>query len=156
MILMLFQVAWCRTVCYGDSMDGAHLIMGMFSTMAALIVASIWNQHREAARTRAECSRQIERASKENTHQIGRVSEKLSGEFDKLRDEFNEHRRVTRRGHDRLRKAFDRNNGTTQRKLDKITDSLADARERLARIEGRLETAGPSVTNPELDSSEAA
>ena len=146
---MLFQVARCRTVCYGGSVDGAdlNLIMGMFSTMAALIVASIWNQHREAANTRTECTRQIDRAS-----------EKLSGEFDKLRDEFNEHRRVTKRRHGRLRKAFDRNNGTTQRKLDKITDSLADARERLARIEGRLETGGPTVTDSELDSdsSEAA
>ena len=86
------------------------------------------------------------------------MSEKLSSEFDKLRDEFSEYRRVTRRRHDRLRKAFDRNNDTTQRKLDKITDSLADARERLARIEGRLETGGPTVTDPELDSdsSEAA
>ena len=182
MILMLFQVVRCRTVCYGGRVDGAdlNLIMGMFSAMAALIVASIWNQHREATRTRAECTRQIERASgentrqieqasgentrqieqasKENTHQIERASEKLSGEFDKLRDEFSEHRRVTRKRHDKLWKALDRNNDTTQRKLDKITDSLADARERLARIEGRLETGGPTVTDPELDSdnSEAA
>ena len=39
-------------------MDGAdlNLIMGMFSTMAALIVASIWHQHREATRTRAGAS----------------------------------------------------------------------------------------------------
>ena len=159
-------------------MDGAdlNLIMGMFSAMAALIVASIWNQHREATRTRAECSRQIERASGENTHQIEQASkentrrieqaseklsgafDKLSGEFDKLRDEFSEHRRVTRKRHDKLWKALDRNNDTTQRKLDKMTDSLADARERLARIEGRLETGGPTVTDPELDSdnSEAA
>ena len=141
-------------------MDGAdlNLIMGMFSAMAALIVASIWNQHREAARTRAECTRQIEGATAENTRQIERASESLSGQFDKLRDELNEHRRVTRKRHDRLRKALDQSNDTTQRKLDKITDSLADARERLARIEGRLETGGPTGTDSELDSdsSEAA
>ena len=201
---MWFQVAWCLSVCYGGRVDGAdlNLIVGMFSAMAALIVASIWNQHREAARTRAECTRQIERAtaentrqierasgenthqierafgectrqieraskentrqieqaSKENTRQIERASERLSGEFNELRDEFSEHRRVTRKRHEKLWKALDRNNDTTQRKLDKITDSLADARERLARIEGRLETGGPTVTDPELhsDSSEAA
>ena len=121
-----------------------NLIMGMFSAMAALIVASIWNQHREAAKTRAESTRQIERAAQESTRQIERATDKLS-------EEFREHRRVSEKRHDELKKVFDANHETTQHKLDKITDSLGDARERLARIEGHLHIAGPTPPGSERD-----
>ena len=94
-----------------------NLIMGMFTAMAALILGSIWNQHREGANSRAEYKHDLERAT-----------DKLSAEFNNFKEtEFNE-----------LKKTVDKNHETTQHKLDKITDSLADARERLARIEGHL------------------
>ena len=86
-----------------------NLIMGMFTAMAALIVGSIWNQHRESANARSEYKHDLERAT------------------GKLSTELNDFKKTTEKNHE-----------TTQRKLDKITDSLADARERLARIEGHL------------------
>ena len=106
------------------------LIVGMFSAMAALVVASIWNQHREAARLRSELTRQLERFA------------------DSMREEFREHRHLNEQGHDEATKRHD----DLKHTLEKVVDSLADARERLARIEGRLE-----ITAPDSDSgSEAA
>ena len=116
-----------------------NLIVGMFTAMAALIVGSIWNQHRESANIRSEGKRDLERAT-----------DKLSAEFNHFKDtEFNELKRTVDKNHDELKQTFekrhddlsktvDNKHETTQRKLDKITDSLADARERLARIEGHL------------------
>lgn len=37
------------------------MTLGMFVTLVALIVGSIWNQHREGNAIRAETTRQIER-----------------------------------------------------------------------------------------------
>ncbi len=71
-----------------------NLIMGMFTAMAALIVGSIWNQHRESANARAEYRRDLERAT-----------DKLSAEFNNLKEtEFNEggNHEIWRLGSERL------------------------------------------------------
>ena len=127
---MSFQILWCCAGRYGGGVDGAgmNLIMGMFTAMAALIVGSIWNQHRESANARSEYKRDLERAT-----------DKLSAEFrDSKQTEFNGLKQTVDKRHDELKQTVDKNHETTQRKLDKITDSLADARERLARIGGHL------------------
>ena len=62
----------------------------------------------------------LERSSKENRELIERSNKES-------RKEFAEHKRVTEENH-----------RTTQQQLGKINDSLADTRERLARIEGHL------------------
>lgn len=56
------------------------MLLGMFVTLAALIVGSIWNQHRESNATRAETTRQIERLS----DQLGALSEGLSSVRERL------------------------------------------------------------------------
>ena len=62
----------------------------------------------------------LERSNKENRELMERSNKAMS-------EEFAEHKRVTEENH-----------RATQQQLGKINDSLADARERLARIEGHL------------------
>ena len=130
-----------------------NLIMGMFTAMAALIVGSIWNQHRESANARSEYKHDLERAVDKLTTEFreftGATDKKHDGltktlneQHDDLTKTLNEqHDGLTKtlnEQHDDFKKTTETNHETTQRKLDKITDSLADARERLARIEGHL------------------
>ena len=126
-----------------------NLIMGMFTAMAALIVGSIWNQHRESANIRSEGKRDLERAVdklstqfSDFTRATGKKHDDLTKTLDEKHDEaketFDEKHDDLNKQYDDFKKTTEKNHETTQRKLDKITDSLADARERLARIEGHL------------------
>ena len=126
-----------------------NLIMGMFTAMAALIVGSIWNQHRESANIRSECKRDIERAvdklstefseyTRTTDKKHGDLTKTLDGKHDELKKTLDGKHDELNKKHDEFKKITEKNHETTQRKLDKITDSLADARERLARIEGHL------------------
>ena len=126
-----------------------NLIMGMFTAMAALIVGSIWNQHRESANIRSEGKRDLERAVdklstqfSDFTRATGKKHDDLTKTLDEKHDEvketFDEKHDDLNKQSDDFNKTTEKNHETTQRKLDKITDSLADARERLARIEGHL------------------
>ena len=126
-----------------------NLIMGMFTAMAALIVGSIWNQHRESANIRSEGKRDLERAIdklstqfSDFTRATGKKHDDLTKTLDEKHDEaketFDEKHDDLNKQYDDFKKTTEKNHETTQRKLDKITDSLADARERLARIEGHL------------------
>ena len=137
-----------------------NLIMGMFTAMAALIVGSIWNQHRESANIRSEGKRDLERAVdklstqfSDFTRATGKKHDDLTKTLDEKHDEvketfdekhgevketFDEKHGDLNKQYDDFKKTTEKNHETTQRKLDKITDSLADARERLARIEGHL------------------
>ena len=126
-----------------------NLIMGMFTAMAALIVGSIWNQHRESANIRSEGKRDLERAVDKLSTQFsdfaratGKKHDDLTKTLDEKHDEaketFDEKHDDLNKQYDDFKKTTEKNHETTQRKLDKITDSLADARERLARIEGHL------------------
>ena len=54
------------------------MTLGMFVTLAALIVGSIWNQHRESNAARAENTRQIERLGDQFGEQLGTLSEVMS------------------------------------------------------------------------------
>ena len=56
------------------------MTLGMFVTLAALIVGSIWNQHRESNAVRSENTRQIERLG----DQLGTLSEAMSGVRERL------------------------------------------------------------------------
>ena len=121
----------------------------MFTAMAALIVGSIWNQHRESANIRSEGKRDLERAVdklstqfSDFTRATGKKHDDLTKTLDEKHDEvketFDEKHDDLNKQYDDFKKTTEKNHETTQRKLDKITDSLADARERLARIEGHL------------------
>ena len=119
-----------------------NLIMGMFTAMAALIVGSIWNQHRESANARSEYKHDLERAVDKLTTEFreftGATDKKHDGLTKTLNEKHDDLTKTLNEKHDDFKKTTETNHETTQRKLDKITDSLADARERLARIEGHL------------------
>ena len=53
------------------------LTLGIFVTLAALIVGSIWNQHRENNALRAETTRQIERLGDQLGGQLSKLSEDM-------------------------------------------------------------------------------
>ena len=81
----------------------------MFAAVITLMFASMRVQHRDSIATRDLVRDLIAESSKENRELIDKATGRLSAEFE-------EHKRVTER----------------------IVISLADARERLARIEGHL------------------
>ena len=62
----------------------ATMLLGMFVTLVTLIVASIWNQHRENNAMRAENTRQIERLSDQVGKQLGTLGKDLSGVRERL------------------------------------------------------------------------
>ncbi len=105
----------------------------MFPTLTTLMVASIRFQHRESIQTRELINQAFNSASKENRELIEQATGKLAADFD-------EHKRVTERNHNRL------------------IASLSDTRERLARIEGHLGIGLHPNKDPESngDNSEAA
>ena len=86
----------------------------MFATMTTLMFVSIRVQHRDSIEIRTL----VTEAGKENRDLIEQAVSKLSAAFE-------EHQRVAAQNH------------------DTVSESLRDARERLARIEGRL---GPGGT----------
>ena len=111
------------------------IIAAILGPMVAFVVVSMRYQHQDSTKTRELISNSekatrdlIERSSnetrEETTRQIERATDKLSAEFEK--------------SHDELKRTVNDNHRTTQGQLGKITDSLADARERLAGIEGHL------------------
>ena len=54
------------------------MTLGMFVTLVALIMGSIWSQRREGNAIRAETTRQIERLADQFGPQLGRLSERLA------------------------------------------------------------------------------
>ena len=56
------------------------MTLGMFVTLVALIVGSIWNQHRESNAVRAENTRQIERLGE----QLSALSEAMTSVRERL------------------------------------------------------------------------
>ena len=137
----------------------------MFATIITLLVGSMRVQHRYSTEThrlitqagkedrdlidqnrdlieevRNENRDLIEEVRKENRDLLDKATSKLSAEFE-------EHKRVTERHHDKA-----------ERNHHKVISSLSDARERLARIEGHLGigTSASSDSEPGADSSEAA
>ena len=108
----------------------------LFAMVAALFVAmlgSVYEQRREGAKTREKLENKLD----ENTEALRELAARttvleashrhLRDGFTELRHDFSEHRRVTDKNH------------------AEVTGSLADARERLARIEGYLRINPPST-----------
>ena len=92
----------------------------MFATLTTLMVGSMRVQHRDSIQARKDNSDLIEQARIENRDLIEQATGKLSADL-------SEHGRIAEKNHDEVKQA-----------LGKITESLGDARERLARIEGHL------------------
>jgi len=60
------------------------MTLGMFVTLVALIMGSIWSQRRESNAIRLETTRQIERLADQFGAQLGRLSEDMSGVQEQL------------------------------------------------------------------------
>ena len=134
----------------------------VFATMTTLMFVSIRVQHRDSIEIRTlvteagnenrglieqaqkEFRGLIEQAQRENRDLIEQAQKEFRGLIEqavgKLSAAFEEHQRVTAQNH------------------DTVSDSLRDARERLARIEGRLGIGGSSTQDSGIggDSTEAA
>ena len=122
----------------------------MFATLTTLMVGSMRVQHRDSTEIRQVITQEskenrdlIERASKENRDLIERASK--------------ENRDLIERATDRLSAEFEEHKGITARNHEKVTESLSDARERLARIEGHVGIGQPPTrgSDPGGGSSEA-
>ena len=100
------------------------IIAAILGPMVAFVVVSMRYQHQDSTKTRDLIERSSNETREQTTRQIERATDKLSAEFEK--------------SHDELKRTVNDNHRTTQGQLGKITDSLADARERLAGIEGHL------------------
>lgn len=55
------------------------MTLGMFVTLVALIMGSIWSQRRESNAIRAGTTRQIERLADQFGVQLGRLSDDMTG-----------------------------------------------------------------------------
>ena len=109
-------------------MDGSVLqfVLAVFTAM----LLQTWYIHREIRRSREESMRHTDRS-----HDQLRIG--FGKSHDQLRADFAEHKEITERNH-----------RETQRQLGKLGDSLGDARERLARIEGYLRISLPEPPEP--------
>lgn len=112
-------------------MDGSLLqfVLAVFTAM----LLQTWYLHREIRRSREESIRHTDRS-----HDQLRTD--FAESLDRLRTDFAEHKDITERNH-----------RETQRQLTKLGDSLGDARERLARIEGYLRIGLPGPPEPAAD-----
>ncbi len=115
----------------------------MFATMTTLMFVSIRSQHRESAHTRDL----IERSNQEHRQANQETRDLIERSNQEHRQANQETRNLIERSNQETRKDFTRQleratdmftaqHNETQRTLAKIVDSLADTRERLARLEG--------------------
>ena len=101
-------------------------LLTMVAAMFVALLGSIFEQRREGAKTRDELNGKLDENNEALRELAARTTvleashQHLSEGFAELRQDFGEHRRVTEKNH------------------AEVTGSLADARERLARIEGHL------------------
>ena len=130
----------------------------MFAAMVSVMFFSIRTQHRDNLDTRQLIADTNLETRQEATRQIDRLGDRLSSELaehkrimeknhDELRDElqgeFAEHKRIVEKNHDELRGEFAEHKRIVEKNHNKVVESLSDARERLARIEGHLRIPPP-------------
>ena len=111
----------------------------MFAAMLSVMFVSIRLQHRDNRETRQlitdtnlETRQLIADTNLETRQEATRQIERLG---DRLSSELAEHKRIVEKNHDELRDDH-----------GKVVESLSDARERLARIEGHLRIPPPPQT----------
>ena len=97
-------------------------LLTMIAALFVAVLGSIYEQRREGAKTRDKLAENNEalRELATRTTVLEASHQHMLERFTELRQDFGEHRRVTDKNH------------------AEVTGSLADARERLARIEGHM------------------
>ena len=145
----------------------------VFATMTTLMFVSIRVQHRDSIEIRTlvteagnenrglieqaqkEFRGLIEQAQRENRDLIEQAQKEFRGLIEQAQKEF---RGLIEQAVGKLSAAFEEHQRVTAQNHDTVSDSLRDARERLARIAGRLGIGGSSTQDSGIggDSTEAA
>ena len=108
-------------------------LLGMIAALLAAVLASVFDQRRESAKTRDAIqllSIQVAALTATSTaqgQQLTDLKRDAEKRHDELRQDFTDHGRTCNDNH-----------RTTQEQLGGIASSLGNSRERLARIEGHL------------------
>ena len=126
-------------------------LLGMIAALLAAVLASVFDQRRESAKTRDAIqllSIQVAALTATSTaqgQQLTDLKRDAEKRHDELRQDFTDLKRDAEKRHDELRQDFtdhrrtcNDNHRTTQEQLGGIASSLGNSRERLARIEGHL------------------
>ena len=106
-------------------------LLTMIAALFVAVLGSIYEQRREGAKTRDKLEENNEalRELATRTTVLEAGHQHLREGFTELRQDFGEHRRMT------------------EKSFAEVTGSLADARERLARIEGHMGIGRPPPPN---------
>ena len=127
----------------------------MFTTLTTLMVGAMRVQHRDSIETHRRITQAskdnrdlIEQASKDNRDLIEQASK---DNRDLIEQASKDNRKLIERAADRLSAEFEEHKRVTERNHEKVAESLGDARERLARIEGHLRIHEPPAENTEPD-----
>jgi uncharacterized coiled-coil protein SlyX len=110
----------------------------MFATMTTLMVVSIRVQHRESLKIRTEVALLIEKALDKQRLEFTELLDSRFAAVDSRFAAVDSRFAAVDSRISELNRTVDGNHRATQKRLDAITSSLADVRERLARIEGHL------------------
>ena len=121
----------------------------VFATMTTLMFVSIRVQHRDSIEIRTlvteagiENRGLIEQAQKEFRGLIEQAQRENRGLIEQAQEEF---RDLIEQAVGKLSAAFEEHQRVTAQNHDTVSESLRDARERLARIEGRLGIGGSAT-----------
>ena len=101
-------------------------LLAMIAALFVAVLGSVYEQRREGAKTREKLENKLD----ENTEALRELAARttvLEASHQHLRDGFTE-----------LRHDFSEHRRMTEKSFAEVTGSLADARERLARIEGHM------------------
>ena len=110
----------------------------VFATMTTLMFVSIRVQHRDSIEIRTL----VTEAGNENRGLIEQAQEEFRGLIEQAQ---RENRDLIEQAVGKLSVAFEEHQRVTAQNHDTVSESLRDARERLARIEGRLGIGGSAT-----------
>ena len=120
--------------------DLAPVLAAVVGPMLLFVVASMRYQHLDSTKTRNLTRNLIEESNKENR----RLIEESKTENRRLIEESNkENRRLIGKNRDLIEQSYRETHDLIRTSHAELAGSLADARERLARIEGHLRISPP-------------
>ena len=131
----------------------------VFATMTTLMFVSIRVQHRDSIEIRTL----VTEAGNENRGLIEHAQKEFRGLIEQAQEEFRglieqaqrENRDLIEQAVGKLSAAFEEHQRVTAQNHDTVSESLRDARERLARIEGRLGIGGSAARDSGIGGSAA-
>ena len=111
--------------------DLGPIIAAVLGPMLLFVAASMRYQHVDSTKTRELITKSVETSSKENRKLIDKNRDLIQQSNKETRDLIDNNRDLIQQSNKETRDLIDKNHA-------ELSSSLADARERLARIEGYL------------------